>query len=309
VAQAEAYNEKEKAEVANVRKAEVEAKLKEVVYKRYQGLKADNAVTELEFEEAQGEYETAKASLVSAQAGVASAAADTKSAQAQVAVAQSEIAVAEAAVGSAHSEVRRLEALASYATIRAPYKGVITARFVDTGQLINEGASSKATPLVRIARDEKLRLQFDVPEKDVPYVKPGTEFTFVPDSLPHYPVSGKVTRVAEALEPDSRTMLAEGEIENEDCFLKPGMFVRCSVELERRKDALTLPATALVMKGGKVSVWRVENGAAELVPVEIGYDDGEIVEITKGLTDEARVVIAGQVALTNGAKVRVAAAP
>ena len=63
-----------------------------------------------------------------------------------------------------------------------------------------------------------------------------------------------------------------------------------------------------MVEGGQVSVWVVENGAVELVPVEIGYDDGDMVEIVKGLTEEARVVIAGQVSLTNGAKVRVAAA-
>jgi len=309
VAQAEAFNQKGKAALASVRKAEVEAALKEVVYKRYQGLKEDNAITDLEFEEAQGEFETAKASLVSAQANVASAVADTKSAQAQVAVARSEIAVAEASVSSASAETKRLEALASYATIRAPYKGVVTARYVDTGQLINEGTSGKSTPIVRLARDEKLRLQFDVPEKDVPYVKPGTPFTFLPDSLPHHPVSGEVTRIAQALEQDSRTMLAEAEIENGDCILKPGMFVRTTVELELRKDALTLPATALVVQGGQVSVWVVENGSAERAPVEIGYDDGDIVEITKGLTEEARVVVAGQVSLTDGATVRVAVAP
>jgi RND family efflux transporter MFP subunit len=271
-------------------------------------LQEDNAITELEFEEAQGEFETAKASLVSAQANVASAVADTKSAQAQVAVARSEIAVAEASVISASAETQRLEALASYATIRAPFKGVVTARYVDTGQLIDEGTSGKSTPIVRLARDEKLRLQFDVPEKDVPYVKRGTPFTFLPDSLPHYPVSGKCTRCSSALEPESRTMLAEAEIENGDHILKPGMFVRTTVELEIQKDTLTLPATALAIEGGQVSVWVAENGAAELVPVEIGYDDGDMVEIVKGLTEESRVVIAGQVSLTNGTKVRVAAA-
>jgi RND family efflux transporter MFP subunit len=148
-----------------------------------------------------------------------------------------------------------------------------------------------------------------VPEKDVPYVKPGTAFTFVPDSLPHHPVSGQVTRIAEALEPDSRTMLAEAELENEDCILKPGMFVRVIVDLEIRKDALTLPATALVMKGSQVSVWVVENSAARLVPIEIGYDDGETVEITEGLTQETQVVVSGQVSLTEGTKVRISAAP
>jgi len=309
VAQAEAFGEKEKAALASARKAEVKVALKEVVYRRYQGLREDNAITELEFEEAQGEYETAKASLVSAQAGVASAVADTKSAHAQLAVARSEITVAEASVGSAHSEVKRLQAIASYATIRAPYTGVVTARYADPGQLINEGTSGKSTPIVRLARDEKLRLQFDVPEKDTPYVKPGTAFAFVPDALPHHPVSGKVTRIAEALEPDSRTMLAEAEIENGACILKPGMFVRVIVDLEIRKDALTLPATALVVEGSQVSVWVVENGAARLVPVEIGYDDGETVEIAEGLTEEAQVVVSGQVSLTDGTKVRIAAAP
>jgi len=305
-ANAKAYAEKAKAKAASIRKIEVDARIKKTVFDRYKLLAADGSVTELEFDEVQGEFESAEALKVGAQAEVASAQADAKSARAQIKVAQSNVAVAEAAVQSASAEVARVEALASYARISALFDGIVTARYVDTGQLINEGTSSKPTAIVRIVRDRKLRLHFNVPEKEVPFIGKGTVLTFTPDAMAHQPLEAKVTRMAGELDMDSRTMRAEAIVNNKGGKLKPGMFVRLDVQMDIRKNALTIPAKTLVIHDGQTSVWLVEGGTSKLVPVKLGYDDGKIIEVLEGVSDSTQVVLSGQVNLRDGAEVRIA---
>lgn len=305
-AKAEAAIEKAKAIRASARKSEADLNLKKRLFARTEALKRDKAITDQEYDETLGQVEAAQAAYDAALAEIASTEADGRSAEAQVGVAFTRIRVAESAVQIAQAEVERITALASYLEVRAPFPGVVADRYVDPGQLIVDGASGKASPLVRLVRADSLRLRFDVPEKETGYLKKGSAVSFVPDSLPGHPFRCAVTRLSGELAKESRTMIAEALVKNDEGLLIPGMFVRVTLQLDVTEGALTIPAKALVSRKDGASVWVVEEGMTQLLPIKTGYDDGTIVEVTEGLIENAKVVVSAHASLKPDMKVEVA---
>lgn len=181
-------------------KARADANLANITAKRYADLhsKEPGAITNQE-------VDTAKAGQLSAAA--------------QVTLAQSQITSAEA-------EVERLKVLMTYATVRAPFDGVITKRFLDTGAMVLSGTSG-GTPLVEIMRMDTLRLVTNIPEEMVTSVGKGTATSIKIDALGSTEeLKGSITRIAERLMPDTRSMRAEIDLPNPGLKLKPGMFAK-----------------------------------------------------------------------------------
>jgi RND family efflux transporter MFP subunit len=305
-AKVEAAIEKAKAIRATARKSEADLNLKKRLFARTEALRRDKAITDQEYDETLGQVEAAQAAYDASLADINSFEADGRSAQAQVEVAFSKTGVAKAATRVAQAEVERIKALASYLEIRAPFPGVVADRYVDPGQLIVDGTSGKASPLLRLVRADSLRLRFDVPEKETPLLEKGCAVSFVPDSLPGHPFHCAVSRLSGELAKESRTMIAEALVRNEEGLLTPGMFVRVTLQLDLKEGALTIPAKALVSRKDGASVWVVQDGMAQLIPIKTGYDDGTIVEVTEGLTENAKVVVSGHGSLKPDMKVEVA---
>jgi len=197
------------------------------------------------------------------------------------------------------------ETLLGYATITAPFSGIITRRAVDPGALIQ--ASSAILALMDFS---KVRLQIAVPEVEASRVALGQPVLVTTENLPGMHFDGKVSRFAYALDAASRTMLTEVMLDNPQLALRPGMLVSARMGIEHKESALLMPVESLVMEKANAFAYTVDGSKAAKRPIKIGFNDGKNVEVLDGLgaTDDV-IVGAGKLKLNNGQAIQAAAAP
>ncbi len=197
-------------------------------------------------------------------------------------------------------------ALQRYEIIRAPFDGIVTARYVDPGTLIPQVTSpaSGAAPIIAIATLQPVRVYAYVPQSEAPFVHDGDSATVTVTEYPGRQFTGSVTRHPDALNPDSRTMLVEVDLANGDRSLYPGMYARLSLSVALSNRAPTVPDDALIFRNNKIYVPVVRNQRLYLVPVTLGYDDGYQVEVTSGLRAGEMVAINVSQAAQDGEPVR-----
>src|SRR5882724_2791083 len=203
----------------------------------------------------------------------------------------------------ARASLDQSETLLHYATITAPFSGIITQRNVDPGALIQ--ASSAIVGLMDFS---KVRLQVSVPEVEASRVAVGEPVLVSTDNLPGMHFDGKVTRFTYALDAASRTMLAEVILDNPDLALRPGMLVTARIGIEHKDSALLMPVDSLVMEKANAFAYTVEGSKAAKHPIKVGFNDGQNVEVLEGLDTRDKVIAAGKLKLSNGQAVQVAAA-
>jgi RND family efflux transporter MFP subunit len=272
---------------AEAARAKAEIELKQITYERLKGIREQepDVLPQQEVDEAKAQYDVARA---------------------MVNVAESQIKVAESEVAKADAARARVAALMAYAKIYAPFSGVVIKRYVDPGALIQQASSqTNVSPVVSVARMDRLRIFIEVPERDVSFIKKGNPVTLTVDALPGRAFNGVCTRFATALDPKTRTMKTEIDIPNRDGLLRPGMYGQVNLTLERRDNVLTVPAGALIAEGGKISIYTVADGKAKRLEIETGLDDGVRVEITRGLTGKDAVIITGKNAVRDGRPVKI----
>lgn len=222
-------------------------------------------------------------------------------------IAKQDVDVAQAAYEGATHYMEQRTALLAYTKVRAPYNGVITARFTDPGELIQIATTSATTaiPLFTIMNIETVRVYTNVPQDDAPLVKPDTPTIVTVKELEGRQFKGTVTRSTLALDPSTRTMLVEIDIPNPDRILQPGTFAEVTLVLRNRPNALVIPPSALVTNGGIQSVFIADQGQARLVPIRTGISDGRWIEIVEGLSGGEAVVVVGKSGLAEGTPLRV----
>jgi RND family efflux transporter MFP subunit len=280
---------------AGVTRARVDVDLQKELYDRTKALFQDNAVPREELEIAEGHSKEADASL-------ALAGAKLKETEAAKREAASRIEVAKAKVMTAQAALDRVEARLAYSKIRAPFKGFVAMRFVDPGEMIQQAtASSTAQRILDVVEIDRVRVDFPMPEAEVAHVATGQSVRLHPYAWPGRTFECRVARFSAALDPATRTLLVEAEYDNAGTELRPGMYGDAVIELERRNDALALPAEAVRHFEGKRTVWVVEGGVAHRRVVEPGLDSGASIEIKSGLSGNETVVLGGR--LTEGAVV------
>jgi RND family efflux transporter MFP subunit len=221
-------------------------------------------------------------------------------------IAKQDVDVAEAASQGAKHLVEQRAALRDYTKVRAPYAGIITARFADPGALIQVATASStgAIPLFTIMDLDTVRVYANVPQDDSPWVIPGkTKATIEVKGLDGRSFTGTVTRSTLALDPSTRSLLVEIDLPNSDHALRPGTFVELSLGLREIPDALVLPPQAVISGPKGKSVFIIEGGRAKSVPVQTGISDGRWMEITSGLSGEENVVVVGKGKLLEGSPV------
>jgi membrane fusion protein, multidrug efflux system len=203
--------------------------------------------------------------------------------------------------------VQRIETLLSYAKITAPFSGVITKRWVDPGALIpapTSGAAAKTAAVVRLMDFTTVRIDVAIPDTEAQFVKKDLPVKVTVDELPGRVFQGTITRFAYALDESTKTMATEVDIANPDLALRPGMWASVEIELQKKENALLIPAEALVTEKNKSSVFVVRDNKAQKVPVTTGFDDGVNVQILKGCGPGDAVIVAGKQSVTDGQKVR-----
>jgi membrane fusion protein, multidrug efflux system len=211
--------------------------------------------------------------------------------------------VADAAVASLASQK-------AYETLRAPFDGTVTARFADPGALVQNAASSQtsALPVVTVARTNRLRVAAYLNQADAPYVGPGDLAVVTVPGQTGLALHGTVSRVSHELDPRTRTMLAEVDIDNEKGRVVPGSFVGVSLKIASPKG-VSIPVQALVLRGRQPFVAVVSDDDHVVYrSVEIADDDGLNAQIVRGISGGERVALNLGDTLADGAKVQVAPA-
>jgi membrane fusion protein, multidrug efflux system len=221
-------------------------------------------------------------------------------------IAKQDVDVAEAASEGAKNLMRQRAAMRDYTKVRAPYDGVVTARFADPGALIQVATSSATTaiPLFTIMDLDSVRVYANVPQDDAPWIVSGqTTATVVVKELPGHTFSGVVTRTTLALDPSTRSLLVEVDLPNRDHALRPGTFAELRLALREVPNALVLPPQAVTSGPKGPAVFIVQQGVAKSLPVRTGLTDGKWIEIVSGLTGDEDVVVVGKRQLLEGSPV------
>lgn len=232
-----------------------------------------------------------------------------RSAAAQVDAAKSAVAAAEGQLGVSRANKMRVSSMVQYATITAPFTGVVTMRYADTGSLIPAGTSeSNAQAVVKLAQSDVLRLRMPIPEEDVPFVHEGSQVVVhVQATGQSFP--GKVVRFTRDVSSATRTMLTEVDVKNPQLTLSPGMYAEVDFDLQRKNNALLVPAASIV-QGDTPAVFVVgPSGKVEQKPVTLGISSANVQEITSGIQPGDQVVVGSLAALQPGEVVHAQPAP
>jgi RND family efflux transporter MFP subunit len=225
-------------------------------------------------------------------------------AEAQVSAAKSSIAAAEQQVQVGQADVQKIKTLFDYTRVTAPFTGVITKRYADTGAMIQAGISSstQAMPLVKLSENSLLRLIFPVPESVVPTVHIGQQVQVrVPTLGRSFP--GQVKRFADKVATATRTMDTEVDVPNPNLVLIPGMYAEADLTTDHRAGVLTVPIPAVDLGGddtsGQVTVLTPEN-RIEIRKVQLGAQTENRIEVRSGLREGDFVVTGNRSSLKTG---------
>ncbi|MGO3128530.1 MAG: efflux RND transporter periplasmic adaptor subunit [Luteimonas sp.] len=200
---------------------------------------------------------------------------------------------------TARAQHQMAELELSYTAVTAPISGVISQRMIRTGNFVQIN-----TPIFSIVDNARIEATLNVPERELRVLKRGQPVRLQVDALPGETFEGVVERVAPIVESRSGTFRVVTAFPGNEA-LRAGMFGRIHVDYDQRTDALVIPRSALLDEGDETAVYTVRDGKAVRVPVELGYIDGNLIEIRSGLEEGAPVVTAGKVALREGSAVQV----
>lgn len=212
---------------------------------------------------------------------------------------------AQANLAAADANVRRLEQLESFKHIYAPFTGVITQRNTDTGALINAGASGQKG-LFNLAQLDPLRVYVSVPQMYSPSVRAGMNAYLQLDEYPGEKFAGKIARNADAIDPATRTLLTEVNVDNHNGKLLPGAYAQVHFAIPVQTVRISVPVNALLFRaeGPRIAVVGSDQ-KIKLKPVMIGRDFGTKVEILNGLSPDDQIVVNPADSLEDGEQVHV----
>jgi RND family efflux transporter MFP subunit len=216
--------------------------------------------------------------------------------------------VAEANIKAQTAQVAVLHQQKDYQSVVAPFDGVITQRNVDIGSLVQADATS-GTFLFTLMQSDKLRIQLYVPQDEVFGLGPGVDAIIRVPELPGQDFPGKVTRIADALQPGTRTLLTEIDVPNPDNVLSPGLYCTVELKIPRKTPSLILPSEAIIFNAKGLSVAVVQDGIARLRTVNVVRDFGTRIEVNSGVKEGDQVILTPPVDLADGQKVRVRPKP
>jgi RND family efflux transporter MFP subunit len=208
----------------------------------------------------------------------------------------------QALVDSNRANVDRLEQLQSFERIVAPVDGVITARNTDIGALI-QADTTAPREIFHLSAIQKLRIYIPVPEVYASSVKTGDKVDVTLDAFPGQTFTGTLVRNANAIDAATRTLNVEVDVDNSAGRLMPGAYAFVHFKVPATHGAVTIPSNALLFRSDGLRVGVVRNSHAALLPITIGQDYGDAVEVLSGLTAQDAVIVNPSDSLANGAQV------
>lgn len=210
-----------------------------------------------------------------------------------------------AIVDAAAANVSRLEDLQSFQNVYAPFDGIITARNIDVGSLIDSGANTPGKELFHIAATNRLRVYVAIPEVYSRAARTDTPAYLTLDEYPGRKFYGRIARNSNSIDPSSRTLLTEVDINNPDGRLLPGAYVFVHLKLPGQIRSVTVPSNTLLFRSEGLRVGVVRDGRTELRPIVIGRDYGDRVEVVSGLRPRDQVILDPADSLIDGEHVRI----
>jgi RND family efflux transporter MFP subunit len=255
---------------ADLKNAQANLQISQITAKRYQDLLAGNSVSHEEVDQA-----------------------------------TSDLSSKQAVVNSNEANIHRLQDLQSFEKIYAPFDGVITARNTDIGALIQAGDNTTPKELFHLSAINKLRVYIAVPEVYAGHLTTGEKVGLTMDAFPGETFNGTLERDSDNIDPQSRTLNVEVDVDNADGRLLPGAYVFVHLPVPASGSAVTIPSNTLLFRAEGLRVGVVRDGHVVLVPIVIGHDYGNTVEVTSGLKPEDAVILDPSDSLTEGAAVQV----
>lgn len=284
--------------------AEAQLAAAESEFQRTSDLVDRRSLEQRMLDEVRQRRDSAKASRQAAISAITSAEAEVGVAEAAAAAAEAEIAAAEARVLIAQRRLEELTVMMEYTQLKAPFAGVVTARSLEPGNLVREsGEVGTGQPLFVVSDTSKVRIHIPVPEADAAFVNVDdvVELTF-PSFTNQETIQARVTRRTGSLDPSTRTMLVEVQLENSEGRFLPGMFGEASIQLAAKTARNVLPAQAVrFTDSGDAYVYVVsEDQTVSKQSVTTGFDNGSLIEVTSGVTVGQLVVDAHRQRLQDG---------
>ena len=216
---------------------------------------------------------------------------------------QAAVGVAQSNVTAEQAQLQVLQQQKDYQRVVAPFDGVITQRNIDIGSLVQADATS-GTFMFTIMQGNVIRTQVFVPQDQAIGVKPGIAAVVHVPEMPDRTFPGTVTRIADALQPGSRTLLTEVDIPNPDGALTPGMYCTVDLHIPNKAPSVTVSADAMIFNENGLQVAEIENGQVRLHKVTVARDLGRQVEISSGVKPGDQVILNPSVDLADGSKVK-----
>jgi len=219
---------------------------------------------------------------------------------------RSQIAAAQQTAEAARQALRSITQMEGYLRVAAPFEGVVTERNVHPGTLVgpNSGPAA-ATPMLRVVDNDRLRLVVPVPEAYTAGVVPGGTISFAVPAYPGQTFSGRVARIAQAVDVKTRTMAVEVDVMNKDGRLAPGTFCQVKWPVHRPTPSLFVPSGSIGSTTDRTFVVRVRNGRTEWVDVRTGFASGPLTEVFGDLQPGDEVAVRGTDEIKPGTEVRV----
>lgn len=308
-AKVDAMNAERESAVATVAQTESDIdrlvsslRLAESQYERIRSLFERSAVPKSVVDENLNGVAAAKAAEKTARLTVQTAKAKLAGAEARVVQAKADVAEAQAAVHVAETQLDKARVDLSYAQILAPFDGVVTHRNFHPSAFVRAASGGGELPLLTVVRTDLMRVVVRIPDRDVVLTNAGDPAVVTIDGLQGREFRGKVSRIAEAEDHQTRTMRVEIDLENPDRLLREGMYGRASIGLEALSERLTLPTACVLERSGKRDgvVQVVREGKVQRIKVELGADNGTLVEIDSGLNPDEDVVLRSNAVLEPG---------
>jgi RND family efflux transporter MFP subunit len=216
--------------------------------------------------------------------------------------------VAEATIQAQQAQLKVLQQQKAYQQVIAPFDGVVTQRNIDVGSLVQADATS-GTFLFTMMHSDVMRIQAYVPQDQAFGLAPGDEAVVHVPEMPERSFPGKVTRIADALQPGTRTLLTEIDVPNPDSALTPGTYCTVDLRVPRKTPSFIVPADAIIFNQWGLRVAVVQNGRVHMHEITIARDLGRQVEVLTGVERGDEVILNPTADLGEGSKVEVRATP
>jgi membrane fusion protein (multidrug efflux system) len=281
----------------------------QAAYARAQVLSGDGLLAQQDLDNARAQWQSAQAAVAEAEAQIRDAQAEIQQADAQVRAARAQATAADAQVQTRRAQTSSLEASLQSARlarlsalIRAPWTGIVVGRSLDPGAYVAPGGG---IPILVIADLDRIAVGVGVPEADLPAIRKGAPAQIGVDAFPARVFRGAVSRIAGGVDPETRTLQVEIDVDNADHALRPGMYARVRLTGAPRR-ALTAPLAAVATVADQSYLWVVQHGIASRRAVTTGAAGAGVVEITGGVGPDEAIIVRGAEQVRAGAAVRVA---